>query len=128
MRKIHEQLKLMNTALPCDRYPLLKVLKELDEQLRRNWDQYDAFVIAPQNPDGNPPDTALPDAKEISAARKYVSDNKTKLATLRAEEDQSKYLELLEKMQKRLDLLINSHAGISNEQLAELKNLGLDAP
>jgi hypothetical protein len=30
MRKLHEQLKLMNGALPCDRYPLLKEMKRLD--------------------------------------------------------------------------------------------------
>jgi hypothetical protein len=132
MRKLHEQLKLMNNALPCDRYPFLKELKELDEKLRTNWDEYDAFVIVAEEKrneekqDENPPAT-LPDIKEISAARKYLSDNKAKLAELRTEKDQSKYLELLEKMQKRLDLLLKCNAGISDEQLAELKGLGLYA-
>jgi hypothetical protein len=132
MRKLHEQLKLMNTALPCDRYPFLKELKEMDEKLRKNWGQYDAFIIVPSNPedaaDGSiPPQDTVPDARKISAARKYLSNNKAKLAELKAQEDQSNYLKLLEKMQERLTFLISSNAGISDEQMAELKALGLDA-
>ncbi|MDR2085879.1 MAG: hypothetical protein LBP72_01770 [Dysgonamonadaceae bacterium] len=128
MRKLHEHLKLMNNALPCDRYPLLKELKELDEQLRRNWDEYDAFaVVPPAPPTGDTPPATVPDAKEISAARKYLSDNKAKLAELRQQDDQSKYLALLDKMQQRLDLLLKANAGISDEQLAELTGLGLYA-
>jgi hypothetical protein len=127
MRKLHEQLKLMNTSLPCDRYPFLKELKELDGKLQKNWDEYDAFVTGTEQgetPAGNPPAV---DAKEISAARKYLSDSKSKLAELRAQEDQSHYLALLEKAQKRLDFLLGANAGISAEQLSELKALGLDA-
>jgi hypothetical protein len=138
MRKLHEQLKLMRGASACDRYPFLKELKELDENLRKNWDEYDGFVIAPEGPAGetpennpgvtpeNNPPAVISDIKEISAARKYLSDNKTRLAALRIQEDQSEYLALLEKMQKRLALLIKAGAGVSEGQLAELKELGLD--
>ena len=55
-----------------------------------------------------------------------MSDNKTKLAELKALEDQSKYLALLSKMQERLTLLIDAKAGVSDEQLEELKALGLN--
>jgi hypothetical protein len=132
MRKLHEQLKLMGNAKACDRYPFLKELKELDETIRANWDKYDKFIIKPVDPDPSSGDPGsgeqLPvDAKKISAARKYLSDNKPKLADLKALEDQSKYLALLAKMQERLTFLIESKAGISDEQLAEWKGLGLDA-
>jgi hypothetical protein len=142
LRKLHEQLKLLNNGKPCDRYPFLKELKELDEKIRRNWDEYDAFVIVPpvnpgnENPDKNPdtgetlpivPPVVVPDAKKISAARKYLSDNKSKLAELKSLDDQSKYLALLDKMQERLTLLIVAKAGISDEQLKELSELGLNA-
>lgn len=153
MRKLHEQLKLMVNAKACDRYPFLKELKELDTQLRKNWDEYDAFVIPPANPiiPGTDPAGAgdlppedkkeLPenitpvatitepviDAKKIGAARKYLSDNKTKLKELKALEDQTKYQVLLTKMQERLDLLIQANAGVSEEYLNELKELGLSA-
>jgi hypothetical protein len=129
MRKLHEQLKLMPGAKPCDRHPYLQELVSLDKQLRKNWDAYDSFVILPKAPEGenaeNPEGINIPDSKKISAARKYLSENKTKLATLRALEDQSKYLELLSKMQERLSLLIDAKAGVSDEHLEELKELGL---
>jgi hypothetical protein len=136
MRKLHEQLKLMGNAKPCDRYPFLKELKELDEKLRQNWDEYDAYKILPADdepsaPDGNPssgnenPEPV--DVKKISAARKYLSDNKPKLTELKELEDQTKYGALLAKMQERLTVLIQTNAGISDEQLAELKALGLNA-
>jgi hypothetical protein len=142
MRKLHEQLKLMSETKACDRYPFLKELKELDEQVRTNWDKYDAFVIVPDN-SGNDDDNEntkggaptgsentpviTVDGKKISAARKYLSDNKSKLAELQEQEDKSKYLALLPKMQERLELLIAAGAGISPEYLEELKRLGLYA-
>jgi hypothetical protein len=136
MRKLHEQLKLMNTALPCDRYPFLKELKELDEMLRKNWDEYDAFVIVTDTQENEgqkteekiaPQEPAFPDPKKISAARKYLSENKATLAGLKEQEEQSNYLMLRDKMQERMTFLIASGAGISDEQMEELKALGLDA-
>jgi hypothetical protein len=178
MRKLHEQLKLLGNARACDRYPYLKELTGLDKKLRANWDAYDTYIPAdnnpptgentpdseastgtapgtvtpaagnespeppaatpdPEVPTGTAPETVNPtagkespeppaDARAISAARKYLSLNKRKLAELRKMEDQSKYLKLLDAMRKRLDLLIQSKAGISPEQLTELTNLGLD--
>ena len=152
MRKLHEQLKLMSNGRPCDRYAYLKELKELDETLRANWDEYDAYIIPPAtNPPGektevekeNPAITTDPesgagnippvtppsafDPKKISAARKYLSGNKAKLAEFKAQEDRTKYLALLAKMQERLALLISAQAGVSDDYLSELKALGLNA-
>ncbi len=127
MRKLHEQLKLMADAKPCDRFPFLQELVDLDKQLRENWDAYDSFV----SPAPGTAQTTLPtiettmDPKAISAARKYLSDNKQKLTELKALEDQSKYLALLTKMQNRLSMLIAVNAGVSEEYLNELKDLGL---
>jgi len=146
MRKLHEQLKLMGDAKPCDRYPYLKELVDLDTKLRDNWNAYDAHpkqetkapdVIPPvdENPEADKAPDILPegeeapaiDAKKISAARKYLSDNKTKLQELRELEDKTKYDALLAKMQERLSLLIRANAGVSDEYLNELKELGLSA-
>jgi hypothetical protein len=155
MRKLHEQLKLLVNARPCDRYPFLQELKELDALVRKNWNNYDAYIAPPANSDSDdseqtltPPsgdkdeddekrtETAPPaaknaqalptvDAKQISAARKYLSDNKDKLATLKAQEDWTACNELRNKMQQRLSLLIQANAGISKDYLAELATLGL---
>jgi hypothetical protein len=157
MRKLHEQLKLLGNAMPCDRYPFLKELKALDEKLRANWDAYDAFVLPPAENENsgtgtgetptagitptepsaenekmdntvanNDPELTV-DAKEISAARKYLSDNKTKLKEMKDSGDRTKYPALLVKMQERLDLLIHVNAGVSEDYIKELKELGLNA-
>ena len=127
MRKLHEKLKLMPNAKPCDRYPFLKELKALSVKHRENWDAYDSYVIPPSNPETVTTETKTVTAtpKQIQAARKYVSDNKPKLEKLRTE-NQEKYAELLPKVQERVDLLIASDAGISEQQANELKELGIN--
>lgn len=46
MRKLHEHLKLLLNAQPCDRYPILNRLKSNDLRLRKNWDTYDSYVCS----------------------------------------------------------------------------------
>jgi hypothetical protein len=150
MRKLHEQLKLLNNARPCDRYEFLRELVTLDKQLRANYNAYDTYNLAnniPPQPlptsttqDNTPPDintstnnhntpqeqTAAA-AKKISAARKYISENKTKLAQLRDTQQTEAYRALLAKVQQRIDILTAQGAGISQEQLTELIKLGCHA-
>ena len=115
--------------------------------MRKNWDEYDAFVLAPEpagpedsapsaptvpapSAPGNPPADVPADAKAISAARKFLSTGKARLKGMtNAEEDEEikqQYVALLAEMQTRLDWLIATNAGISDRQLAELKALGLN--
>ncbi len=131
MRKLHEQLKLMHNHKPCDRYPFLKELLELDKQHRANWDAYDAFVFDKKDPEPKKVDTdpedkiiteTVADPKLVSAARKYLSSNKAKVAALEGEAKQ----ELLAKMQERYSYLVATNSGISDEQKADFKALGLN--
>lgn len=138
MRKLHEKLKLMVDNSPCDRYPYLSELLAFDTNLRRNWklydsykqgDDLDAFVQTEQDGASDiKKDSAVDildevaDPKKISAARKYLSTNKTKLESLEGD----KKNELLAKMQERLDYLIATNSGVSDDQLAEFKELGLN--
>ena len=132
MRKLHEQLKLMSDKLPCDRYPYLKELKELDEKIRSNWQAYDAFnaaAIPPVSlPSAEPEANVSEDLKKIQAARKYLSDNKARLAEYLQQGEENKAVELSKKMQERIDWLIQSLAGISKDQSKELQDLGLKVP
>ena len=66
-------------------------------------------------------------ARKVQAARKYISDNKKKLAELResGEWPNAKYDELLEKVQERFNFLIETGNSVSDEQVAELKELGI---
>ena len=124
MRKLHEQLKLMNNQKPCDRYPFLKELLELDKQHRDNYNTYDAYKIGGAEP-AQPEQVAtvtVADPKLVSAARKYLSTNKAKVATLEGEAKDA----LLQKMQERYSYLVATDSGISEEQKEEYKALGLN--
>lgn len=135
MRKLHEQLKLMNNQKPCDRYPFLKEMLELDKLHRENYNAYDAYKVGPSQqskPDEIKDETTIQadqiatttvaDPKLVSAARAYLSRNKARLDSLDGEAKE----ELLRKMQERYSYLIATDSGVSDEQKAEYKALGLN--
>lgn len=92
--------------------------------------KYDAFVVGgavvEEPKELEPADIA----KKVQAARKYISDNKKKLAELKEAEDfpNEKYDALRAKVQERFDFLIESGNSVSEEQVAELKELGIVVP
>lgn len=137
MRKLHEQLKLMVDNSPCDRFPYLSELLAFDTKLRKNWELYDSYkpgdsldaftqtkeeIKDPEKGSEGDGELEPADPKKVSTARKYLSTNKKKAQTL--EGDPKK--ELISKMQERLDYLIRTGSGISDKQLAEYKELGLN--
>ena len=54
MREVHLKLRTLSTAdAPCpdsERYPFLKELIELDTRLHANWDRYDHYTGAENEP------------------------------------------------------------------------------
>ena len=135
MRKLHEALKTMDGAKPCDRFPYFKEFLELDDTVVKNWEMYDAYKLETEiNTDGDKNVTVNKmmaettqniDAKRISANRKYISDNKEKLAKLSAE-NSPKAEALRVKMQERVTELLTANAGMSDEQLTDLAKLGIN--
>lgn len=130
MRKTHEQLKLMEGAKPCDRYPFVKELIRLDDLLQANWVKYDTYSPVPeQQKDEKKEPSATMDAKQVSAARKYLSTNKSKLAKLLAEKEdpkaQEKAAELKNAMVERIKELTAAGESIAEKQLTELMELGV---
>lgn len=128
IKEIFETLKTMEAAPPCDRYEFLKMLDEADKQYRKNMAKYDGFVFdgattVDETKEMDPAEIA----KKVQAARKYISDNKKKLAELResAEWPNEKYGALLDKVQERFNYLIESGNSVSEDQVAELKELGI---
>lgn len=121
LKSLHEKLKLMNDAQPCDRYEILKELHAKDVAYRKNWNDYDSYKVGDKIPGTN---MVIIDTKRISSNRKYLSVNKAKLTSLK-DKDDKKYNELLVKMQQRYDELISFEAGIDEEQKKELGELGL---
>jgi hypothetical protein len=120
IKSLFEQLKTMENLPSCDRYEYLVQLKEADIRYRENMRRYDEYK------EGDPIEETDPAviARKISAARKYISDNKKKLAELR-ENDPEKYATLLAKVQERIDLLKQLDANIEQAQADELTELGL---
>ncbi len=131
IKELFEQLKGMESAPACDRYEYLKQLEECDKKYRSNMQTYDDYVpVTPSGSDegdkGNKEDDPAVIAKKVNAARKYLSDNKKKLADFK-ELNESKYTELLAKVQSRYDYLISAGNSVDNEQVVELVALGLVA-
>lgn len=132
LRAIHERLKVLNDIGSAkDRLPYLTQLLQLDEQLRNNWKSYDEFdANAPVivEPDKKLPEGEKIDAKRVSANRKYLSDNKTKLPLLISEGKTEKAEKLLDEMQLRFNELILNGETFAPEQLAELISIGIISP
>lgn len=135
MRKLHEQLKLMVDNSPCDRFPFLSELLTLDTKLRKNWELYDsyktgdsldAFIQFEETEKKTTKDIKdkieIVDPKKVSSARKYLSSNKKKVKDFEGEKKD----QLLAKMQERLDYLRDTGSGVSDKQLTEYKELGLN--
>ena len=127
IKELFEQLKGMNNSPACDRYEYLKQLDDADKRYRANMQAYDSFVIGVSANDdekkkveGDPATIA----KKVGAARKYLSDNKKKLADLK-NSNEEKYLMLLAKVQERYDYLISTGNVVEADQVKELAVLGL---
>lgn len=129
IKLLHENLKGMETAAPCDRYELLKQLDEQDIMYRSHMATYDGFKLG----DGLPGTLKKEESKEltpvevtkkVSAARTYLSKNKDKLKQLYTEKS-DKYPELRDKMQERYSFLLDSGNQVDNEQKKELAAGGL---
>lgn len=144
LRSLHEKLKLMAKDRPCDRYPFIKQLTEYADKISANWRLYDAAVAVPPPVDQDPPtvpnvDPVIPPVvspivepvvttitpQRISSNRKYLSENKKKVASIVDVDIKSL---LIDKMQIRLNELIASGLSVDAKQLTELAEIGLTIP
>ena len=119
MKQIYETLKGMEDATPCDRHEYLLQLIELDKEYRENWNAYDTWSAVAA---GSAKDAAqAPTPNQLQAARKYLSENKPKLAE--AEGDAADTLR--SKMQQRVQLLVTAGQSFDPDYKSELESLGL---
>lgn len=128
IKLLHENLKGMAKAAPCDRYELLKQLDEQDTLYRQKMEAYDNFKLGDTFPEDEnkkaEEQTPAEIAKKVNAARTYLSKNKDKLKQLLVEKS-DKYPELRDKMQERYSFLIGSGNQVDDEQKKELVAGGL---
>lgn len=117
-RVLHEKLKLMANATPEDRQPLTQRMCDLDDQIRDNWAEIDAFVPGANN---NEPASTI-DYKRIQANRKYISTNLKKLPE---QTDPVKTAQVVTELQKRYDEIKASGEAVSTETIEELTKAGV---
>lgn len=132
LRQTFETLKGMENASSCDRYEYLVQLAELDRTYRSNWQAYDNWTPCkdaaedPAHVAEQPAasDTVQPvaDPRAVSAARKFISSNRKRLAEM--PEGEGRTL-LLVKMQQRVDFLLGTGQNLSPEYRTALAALGL---
>lgn len=125
MKSLFETIKTMEDQQPCDRHELLVQLAEMDREYRENWNAYDTFDAATAAVQGVAAAMQGASPKEVSAARRFISGNKTKLSVLK-ETEPLLYEELRDKMQERVDLLIRSGLWFKQAFIEELTALGVN--
>ena len=123
IKETYETLKQMEKSPACDRHEHLKVLTELETEYRANWEKYDHYNAANNvAADGSGKEIS---AADVTAARKYLSTNKSKLAALAEEGDEDKFLALKDKMQQRIATILTSGGTFDAEYQQSLEELGL---
>lgn len=137
LKQTRETLRQMEKAQPCDRYEYCKLLSQLDKEYHANWaayDSYDATALAEQGEEENaetPADgelstsatpAALPTAKQVSAARKYISLARRRWQKLSTEEER---IALTEAMQERVNTILLSGGSFAQEVIEELEKQGV---
>lgn len=136
LRSTHERLKLMNNDSNCDRYPFLKQLTEIADEIQENWDIYDNAVIAPTNPapEVEPVKTEeTPEknkvqaltAQDVSKHRSFISRNRAKLMELKTTGNIPGYENLKANMQQRYDIMVTAGESFDPETNKSLEELGL---
>lgn len=152
IKALHEQLKTMDDNPPCDRLEYLIQMRELEAEHTNNFELYDSAKpltdeerVALQTEaeqkqaaeDGGEADNGADgdddhelisedpaaDASKINAARKYISENRKKILTV---EDEEKRAALLAKIQVRYDFLKANGAGINEDVVEDLKEIGIN--
>lgn len=129
IKNLFETLKKMEDATPCDRHELLTQLVEMDREYRENWNTYDTWSkvsngAACDDQRGEEPtadDAVKVSPEQVSAARKFLSIGRKRLAEL-SEEDAAA---LKEKMQQRVDLILAAGHGFAPAYRQDLEKLGL---
>lgn len=120
LKETFETLKQMENAQACDRYEYLKLLRELDDEYRANWEKYDHF-----DPAANVAEDNQGSGQKVSAARKYISTNKEKLTALLDAGEEEKAASLRAKMQERIAIILADGGDFDASYKTELAELGL---
>lgn len=128
LKELFESLKNREDEQPCDRHEDVYQLAQLDAEIRKNWERYDRYSASGDTTDGETEVASLaaPTAAQVSAARKYLSSNASKLRSFVEAGEDDKSAALRSKMQERVDLILRAGESFKAEFQAELEKLGLN--
>lgn len=108
------------TKLACDRYEYLKILKEEWVAYKDDFNKYDSYKIKDALTSENSCMTTDEESsvKDVTNARAYISKNLEKLETI--DKNSSKYVELLNKVRNRVNVVIKAGESFSPEMEGRL--------
>lgn len=130
IKELYNTLVHLKDAPACDRYEHLKILKEVDDTFRKNWQAYDAAEPLKEGEEDaseengeepEPGEDVPPTAKDVAAARKYISSNLKVIESLEGE----KRTNLLAAVQERVELVIRSGGSFKPDFRDKLISIGV---
>lgn len=130
VKELHERLKGMAAAPPCDRYEFLKLMDETDRKYRENLERYDGYVAGQQPMAAAADDSAdnqalQKDKARINAARKSISKWKGVLVKAYGKGDGAKCEEAQSKIIAAVADLRAAGGELGVKVATELRELGV---
>lgn len=133
MRSLHERLKAMRNAPPCDRHEYTLQLIDLDKRYHEQWERYDHWKPEPDkcNPADPSPVQTVTDTQDtlavVSSCRSYISKNLSKLELLKKDPTKlSDYESLRVEISRRYKTAVSLGAEFTPVYRARLNELGID--
>ena len=109
-RSLHEKLKTMENAKPCDRHEYVNLLIKLDKQRRADWEKYDQYRYEDTQAekvgqDEQKQSYSANDATNIGNCRTFISRNIGKAIKLKDDKLQiSKYISLVAELKSKYEM------------------------
>ena len=122
MKELHNTLQQMDAAPAEERAPYTQELRRLYAEYRKCLNDYDAWKPAEVPAEPAPVNIA----QKVATARKYLSDNREKLAAAIQANDEKKVETLRAKMQERIRTILDAELGFDEKIKEELISLGLN--
>jgi hypothetical protein len=119
IRALHEKLKLMENGTAEDRQPLTQRICDMDDSIRDNWVEIDAYMPVTT---GSATEAPVIDHKRIGANRKFISTNLKKLPE---QQDPVKAAIVVAELQKRYNELKAAGETVAPETIEELTKAGI---
>lgn len=129
VKELHERLKGMENAQPCDRYEYLVLLDEADRRYRDNlarYDGYDRATGSEYTDKAADVQAAQRDKARINAARKSISKWKAVLVKAYGQGDGARCTEAAEKITAAVADLRKAGGVLGEKVSTELHDLGVD--